>query len=184
MFIEKLNLTADLEQVTKDLNQILTYTSWEPTNQISLVHRPGIVNADEKWKDGIGSLFQKGNRLASENDFSIINELVPEYTRQLLCSLAENLGIETGRSRFMNLLSHKGLSVHTDESVRYHLVIKTHPAAYIGQSHTGKSIAAICYHLPADGYFYKVDTTVPHFVYNGSPENRIHLVICQKLNNC
>jgi len=180
MFIEKLNLTADLEQVKKDLDQMLTYTSWGTANQISLVHRPNVVDLEEKWKDGIGSLFQQGNRLAEEKDFSIINDLVPEYTKQLLHKLAKDRGIEIGRARFMNLLSHRGLSVHTDESVRYHLVIKTHPTAYIGQSHVGKPLAAICYHLPADGYFYKVDTTVPHFVYNGSPENRIHLVICQK----
>ena len=180
MFIEKLNLSIDLEQVRKDLNQILTYTSWGTSNQISLVHRPSIVNLEEKWKDGVGSLFQKGDRLSDETDFSVINELVPEYTKQLLYNLAKDQAIDIGRSRFMNLLSHKGLSVHKDESIRYHLVIKTHPTAYVGQSHIGNPIAAICYHLPADGHFYKVDTTVPHFVYNGSPENRIHLVICPK----
>jgi hypothetical protein len=32
-------------------------------------------------------------------------------------------------------------------------------------------------HLPKDGYFYCVDTTQEHFVYNGGKEERIHLVI-------
>jgi hypothetical protein len=40
-------------------------------------------------------------------------------------------------------------------------------------------VSAKCYHIPADGYFYKVDTTKDHFVYNGGWEPRIHLVICE-----
>jgi hypothetical protein len=181
MFIEKLNLTADLNQVTKDLDQILTQAHWDPpVNQISLVHRPGITDIEQKWRDGVGSLIDNGVRISEEHEFSVLNELVPDYTKQILQELANHQGIEIGRARFMNLQSHKGLSVHKDDSVRYHLVIKTHPHAYIGQSNVGKPIAATCYHLPADGYFYKVDTTVRHFVYNGSPENRIHLVICPR----
>jgi hypothetical protein len=181
MFIEKLNLTANLDQVTKDLDQILTHTHWDPpVNQISLVHRPDITDMSIKWRDGVGSLIDNGVRIAEEHEFSVINDLVPSYTKQILHQLAEHQGIDIGRSRFMNLQSHRGLSVHKDDSVRYHLVIKTHPHAYVGRSRTGKSTAAICHHLPADGYFYKVDTTVKHFVYNGSPDNRIHLVICPR----
>ncbi len=39
-------------------------------------------------------------------------------------------------------------------------------------------LSAKCYNIPADGSFYRVDTTKEHFVYNGGWEPRIHLVIC------
>ena len=180
MFIEKLNITADITQVLEDLKQIRKLTDWEPYNQISLVHRPDVKDPEQRWKDGTGSLFSKGKRLAREEDFTKLNKQVPPYTRQILKNLAAHENIQIGRARFMNLGFHRGLGVHQDESVRYHLVIRTHLFAYIAQSKPGQVEAATCYHLPADGYFYKVDTTVPHFVFNGDQKQRIHLVICPR----
>lgn len=180
MFIQKLDITADIAKVIEDLKIIRTLTEWEPHNQISLVHRPSVQEPEARWKDGTGSLFEKGKRLAREEDFTELNELVPAYTKEILQKLAAHENIELGRSRFMNLGFHRGLGVHQDESVRYHLVIKTHIFAYIGQSRPGQVEAATCFHLPADGHFYKVDTRVPHFVFNGDTKQRIHLVICPR----
>jgi hypothetical protein len=75
----------------------------------------------------------------------------------------------------MRLMPKTGLSVHADSSVRYHFVLKTNPHAYI--AHTFQA-GALCFHIPADDTFYKVDTTKHHFVYNGGHEPRIHLVVC------
>jgi len=180
MFIQKLDLTANVAQVLEDLKTIRTMAPWEPHNQISLVHRPAVTDLAERWKDGTGSLFEKGKRLAREEDFTEINDQVPTYTQEVLQRLATHENIEIGRARFMNLGFHRGLGVHQDESVRYHLVIKTHVFAYIAQARPGQVEAATCYHLPADGFFYKVDTRVPHFVFNGDQRQRIHLVICPR----
>jgi hypothetical protein len=180
MFIQKLDLNVDIAKVLGDLKAIRTLTEWEPHNQISLVHRPTINDPEERWKDGTGSLFQKGQRLAREEDFNVVNQLVPTYTQQILQMLADHENIEIGRARFMNMPGHRGLGVHQDESVRYHLVIKTHIFAYIAQCRPGQEEAATCYHLPADGHFYKVNTKVPHFVFNGDMKQRIHLVVCPR----
>jgi hypothetical protein len=72
-----------------------------------------------------------------------------------------------------------GLSVHPDFEHRYHLSIVTNKYSYFGE-HVGETdVSAKCYHIPSDGYFYKVDTTREHFVYNGGWEPRIHLVLCE-----
>jgi uncharacterized RmlC-like cupin family protein len=79
----------------------------------------------------------------------------------------------------MRLMPKTGLTVHADFETRYHYVIKTNPNAFFGEKIEENEVAAVCYHMPADGHFYHVDTTRPHFVYNGSFEPRIHLVICK-----
>lgn len=178
MFIEKLKLTADIEQVNRDLEQILTYTKWGTENQIGLTHRAQ-PKADV-WKDCIGSLYDRetGLDIANEAEFNTVNSLVPEYLLSKLNELASSENFKMGRVRLMRLPSKAGLTVHADTSVRYHLVLKTNPTAYMAQAFKAGNIGAVCFHMPADGYFYKVDTTKHHFVYNGGLEYRIHLVVC------
>jgi hypothetical protein len=79
----------------------------------------------------------------------------------------------------MRLMPKTGLSIHADVEQRYHFVLNTSPAALFGEYIGDADLAAKCYHLPEDGHFYHVDTTKPHFVYNGGWEPRIHLVICK-----
>ena len=76
----------------------------------------------------------------------------------------------------MLLEPKKGLSIHKDFDFRYHLVLNTNANALFGETMQG-DVKAVCYHIPADGHVYKVDTTREHFVYNGGWEDRIHLVI-------
>jgi hypothetical protein len=64
-------------------------------------------------------------------------------------------------------------------------VIRTNPKAYIAHNvvdnNPERSVlptTSVCYHLPADGIWYKVDTREVHWVYNGGEEERIHLVVC------
>jgi len=77
-------------------------------------------------------------------------------------------------------MPRSGLSVHMDDESRYHLVIKTNPFCYMFE--VNSSNVPIGTHMPADGYFYWVATTEPHFVYNGSFDDRIHLVINELKN--
>jgi len=179
MFIEKIkNIKVDLGLVTQDLNWVLTQTEWLPENQIGLSHRPGTLN--NVWKDSIGSLYDRERKieLVNENSFTELNQLIPEYSKNILTQLAKQENFQLGRVRYMLLESKRGLTVHHDSSVRYHLVIKTNPYAYISHTVNSGSLKAACFHLPADGFFYMVDTRKEHFVFNGGTESRIHMVIC------
>ncbi len=178
MFIEKVNLTADLNEVNRDLEHILTLTSWGVENQIVLTHRK-IVQGDI-WKDCVGSLYNReaGEDIANEYEFTEINSAIPKYLLDKIQELAVVENFKLGRVRLMRLPSKAGLTVHADTSVRYHLVLQTNSNAYMAQVFRAGNIGAVCFHMPADGYFYKVDTTKHHFVYNGGLDPRIHLVIC------
>ncbi len=184
MFIRKLNLSSDISLVLKDLETILTQTSWEETNQVGLTHRQ---NASDPWLDSVGSLhydYEPETR-PKESDFCVWNPLTPEYVTEQIRRLCEIEKCKVGRVRFMRLHSKRGLSVHSDSETRFHLALKTNSKAYFGQTiHPKKGtsdlpIRSISYHIPADGNWYEVDTTKEHFVYNGGTEERIHLVVCK-----
>lgn len=185
-FITKLGLQIDLERAKKDLAELLNIYPWPqedfvnklPGNQIGVSHRPG---AKDRYFDASGSLYDKKTQqfIARESDFTEINDAVGEYTKQILKDLSLLENTKFGRIRYMRLMPRTGLSIHADLEQRYHLVLETNPNALFGETVAQENLAAKCYHLPADGYFYRVDTTRPHFVYNGGWEPRVHLVICR-----
>ncbi len=183
MIVKKTNFHVNLDQMVKDMQTVLSYQDWPESplgsdliaNQISLHHRPG----KENWLDGIGSLKDKnGVTLAKEKDFSIWHKDLPEYTKIVLDKLQEIENVKFGRVRYMRLNAKTGLRVHYDFEYRYHLALITNRFAMFGHYYEGSEEVAKCYHIPGDGNFYKVDTRLPHFVYNGSTEDRIHLVCC------
>lgn len=178
MFIKKLDLTADIDVVAQDLNTVLTYSDWGLENQIGLSYRKNPKT--DVWKDCVGSLYDResGIDLANEEEFTELNSKTPDYIKFKLEELAALENCSLGRIRFMRLMPKTGLTVHADTSVRYHLVLKTNPFAYVAHTFNAGNVSALCFHIPADGYFYKVDTTKHHFVYNGGLEPRIHLVVC------
>jgi len=180
-FISKTNLSIDVEKVNADLNHLLTLFHWSlPTspihNQIGIRHR---ATAEDIWLDASGSLYNKelGRFTGQEGDFSEWNPNLPEYTRSAIEQLMLSENIKIGRARFMLAPPRRGLTVHRDFEMRYHLVLKTNPHAFFGEKVNEGDLTAKCYHMPADGYFYKVDTTRDHFIYNGGMEDRIHLVL-------
>lgn len=188
MFIEKLNLTADTATMITDLETVLSTVPWPEqkivdgnrvyhANQIGLTYRAGSTHP---WFDASGSLYDSDLKhfTGKETDFTEWNS-VGEYTRTHILKLGEQLGIKFGRIRYMRLMPKTGLSVHFDFEPRYHYVLKTNQYAYFGRSQPEGDLAAKCYHIPADGHFYKVDTTKEHFVFNGGWEPRIHLVIAE-----
>lgn len=184
-FITKTSFSLDLEKIINDLNFLLSCCPWPEMdintglsgNQIGLTHRP---DADNIILDAAGSLYDKERKqfIGKESDFTLWNPDTPQYTRTVLEQLSDHENTKFGRIRYMRLMPKTGLSVHPDLEKRYHLAIHTNKYAYFGH-HIGQEISANCYHIPADGYFYKVDTTKEHFVYNGGWEPRIHLVICE-----
>ena len=187
MFIEKLNFKIDLDKMLSDLSKIESKIGWPEyfessgrsyhANQIGLTYRSG---AEYPWNDASGSLYDKGMKhfIGKEKDFSEWNP-VGEYTRLEIERLSQQLGIRFGRIRYMKLLPKTGLSVHHDFEPRYHFVLKTNPHVYFLDCTQEGDVQAKAYHIPADGYFYKVDTLRTHSVFNGGWEPRIHLVICE-----
>lgn len=182
-FISKTNVQANVEKLRADLDILLAQNNgWPeedfdlkmPGNQLSATHRPG----EDVWTDGTGNLWDpvKQQFIATEADFSEYNPYLGSHTINFLEELALKEGVKFGRIRYMRLVPKKGLSIHKDFDFRYHLVLNTNAGALFGEITQG-DVKAVCYHLPADGYAYKVDTTREHFVYNGGWEDRIHLVI-------
>ena len=182
MFIKQLSFEkVDLTQIRKDMNAILDLEGWGYENQLGLTYRP---NAENKWKDSTGSLYDRERKveLIKETDFTEFNEDTPDYLKTVVKDFAKFQGIEIGRARLMRLEPKKGLTVHHDNSVRYHLVVTSNQHSFI--CHTvlpnSNKLTSLCYTLPADGFFYTIDTTKEHFVYNGGTTDRIHLVISPK----
>lgn len=175
---------SDSDRVVDDLSKILEINPWGNANQIGLRHR---LDVEDKWKDSVGSLYDRVNevKLGSESDFTEWGIDQNWYVRQQIEILENTLGIKTGRVRFMNLLPRRGLSVHRDDEVRYHLVLKTNPKSFISvatnfemMDQSDLPVAATCFHMPKDNHWYEVDTRQIHWVYNGGDENRVHLVVC------
>lgn len=174
-FIEKTTIQLDHGLMWQDFLQVTNLYNWPMTNQIGLRHRPG---ATDSWQDGVGSLYdhESEEHKAVESDFTVWNEHTPEYTKQQIIKLSAEFNFTVGRVRYMRLMPKAGLTVHADTEIRFHYVLETNPYSYVCSHNT--SGHAMCYHLPANGFFYQVDTTRPHFVYNGGKAERIHLVIC------
>jgi len=172
-FINKLDLTIDPNKLRSDIEYILDLYPWIKHNQIGLRHRPG----ENPWTDAHGSLIDKttGIRRAFEKDFTEWNPLIPVYLKSCLEKLKDQYSIELGRIRIMRLLPNRGLSVHNDDEVRFHLVLKTNLKSYFFEVNDNVPVG---HHIPADSHFYKIDTRRTHFVYNGGDDERIHLVVC------
>jgi hypothetical protein len=178
MFLQKLDISANLQKMNEDLQETVKKVDWGVENQIGLTHRKG---STDPWKDCIGSLWNKetNKRIINEEEFTEINLEAPSYTIERLkeLSFAENINI--GRVRYMRLLPKTGLSVHKDSTIRYHFALDTNEHSYI--YHTSRipgQIKTLGYHIPNDGHFYKVNTQIEHYVYNGGNSPRIHIVIC------
>lgn len=184
MFIKRLDFYSDISVVYSGLDELLKITSWLPENQIGLNRRNS--NDNDIWKDAVGSLYNRESNTYNghESEFNIWNLGSDNYVRQQIELLQDREKFTAGRVRFMRLLPKTGLSVHKDNEVRYHLVLKTNPKSYICtndvllESDSDLNIAATCYHIPDDGHWYKVDTRQVHWVYNGGMIERIHLVVC------
>jgi hypothetical protein len=178
--IEKLDFKVELSSVLADVDQIVKSSPWDEDHQIGLTHRPTADPAN-LWKDAVGSLHKSEyvDSTTTEYEFTELNAQIPETLRTLLLDFARSQNIKLGRVRIMRALPKRGLTVHRDTTVRYHLVLKTNIDSFFGFRELKQvdGVAAKCYHMPANGHFYKVDTTKFHFIYNGGKTERIHLVI-------
>jgi hypothetical protein len=174
-FIQRTDMLVNLNQVQDDLQTLISINGWPDKNQLGLRHRP---DAENIWIDSHGSLYDHVNKIFkdTESSFTEWNPHIPKYLKSVIEQAAQKYKFKCGRIRIMRLMPNRGMSVHADIEERFHLVIKTNPYAYIFKVDK-ETNTPIGYQLPADGYFYKVDTKLDHFVFNGGKEERIHLVI-------
>lgn len=184
MFIKKLKISSDLEKIKINFEDILGISGWGDKNQIGLNCR---IGAENRWFDAAGSLYDSeiSDYLADEQDFLEWNIDSNWYVRQQIERLSLDQDFKCGRVRFMLLKPKTGLSVHNDREFRYHLVLETNSNCYVAHNNITadlkkSQLASLsnCYHLPADGSWYRVDTREKHWVYNGGATDRIHLVVC------
>jgi hypothetical protein len=176
-FIEKTAATADVAQMTKDLDDVLDIFGLFKKEQIGLNYRLG---ASDVWLDNTGSIYDRDEQkfIANETDFSVWNDKIPTYTTKKVQELANSFNFKLGRIRYMRLRPKTGLMVHHDQEARFHFVLKTNPHSYVFLTNPQPGIDVSGWNVPCDGHFYKIDTTKEHFVYNGGDTDRIHLVIC------
>ena len=120
----------------------------------------------DPYTDGAGS-FRGTDK--TELDYNILNDI---YGGTIFERVIRDLhGV---RSRLMIKKMHTTYSVHQDKAPRYHLALITNPNAYFIFPTLNKIM-----HIPADGFVYEVDTTIPHSFVNCG-EDRTHLVISKR----
>jgi hypothetical protein len=183
MSIRKLELSSSVEMFQRECDNIINSVGWGHTHQIGLKSKP---NSNNPWFDSVGSLYDMNTKLLvnSELDFNVWNLDSNSYIRQEIEKLQEKEKFSAGRVRIMKLLPKAGLSVHHDNEVRYHLVLKTNNRAFFAFNNgatpklTDYTEMGTFYHVPADSHWYWVDTRQVHWVYNGGMEDRIHIVVC------
>lgn len=133
-------------------------------NRLYVTSRPG---ADDPLHDGSGWMPEG----VTEADYSVLNE---PFRGTAVEELLSTLPSPYGRVRLMLLPPKTCLSFHWDDTTRLHYAITTNPACYL-MHRTGESCDM--YHVPADGYVYRMDTRLVHNAMNASNEPRVHLVI-------
>ncbi len=181
-FVKRLSNTAELNQIKDYISKILIDRPWPDgskkdlsiQNQIGLNHRQ---NCSNPWLDAAGG-YRDNQSYKKESDFNVWNDKIPINFVNLIKSVTKENKVNYGRVRIMRLMPKTGLSYHFDTEKRIHLAITTNPGCFIfSKSDEGSEFQTQGYHIPADGNFYMVDTTMPHFVYNAGRTERVHLVI-------
>ena len=165
MFVRRLNQSYDLDRCLVEWDRISPIVDWNVSGdeslQTCLQYDPQSVG--NPYTDGAGS-FRGTNKV--DLDYNILHRI---YEGSVLADIIRDLkGV---RSRIMTKKMHTTYSVHADQASRYHLALITNPNAYFIFPTLNEIL-----HIPADGYVYEVDTTIPHSFVNCGPD-RTHLVI-------
>lgn len=157
--IEKTNVQVNIEELKKDF--LKHFDQWPVVeNRVCLNN---YIDRDDYSKNASIRLIYAEHLYMN----SIFKNTIWEETLMKLPG-------KIGRARIMIMNPGKGLDQHRDLEMRWHLALFTDPGciAYDVESDTQ-------YHIPADGYFYKLDARKLHRVYNESNIRRVHLVVSE-----
>jgi len=146
-----------------------------------------VPNAEGDYKLGCGSLQYNWEEAEtrvnnSGEEYTHVPEYDVKYTEKdftVLCSLFVDTLFESvynsitkeyniGRLRLMKSKPKTCLSWHKDTSPRLHFPVKTQEGCIM-------VIEDECFHIPNNEWYW-TNTTVKHTAFNGSFEDRIHLV--------
>ena len=171
MLVERTDWSYDLdkcllqwEMIKSSLGDVLWGDTEGFRDQTSLQRSNKFVN--NPYQDGVGSIIRTNN---VTSDFVILNE---GYEDTIFADvIRDTRGV---RTRKMIKQMHTTYSVHYDKTPRYHMALITNPDAYFIFPTLNEII-----HIPADGFVYEVDTTIPHSFVNCG-EDRTHLVISKR----
>ncbi len=165
----------------KKYNNIIIPNIWN-INQICL--NTSEENGDNHW-EGVGSLGKDWSKAKTINGALVVpdrKERLKEQDFKFLCNKFKNTVFEylynqiinnyqVGRVRLMKLPPHQCLSWHADSTDRLHYPIKTNPKCFMVIEDEIK-------HLPQNEWWLANTKENYHTVFNGSEEDRIHLVAC------
>lgn len=158
MTIEKTNIKVDIEQLRKD---------YLANKNIWPVHRNRIcLNNHDNIDDYVKNASQRFIYTEYKYMNSIFKNTIWEDTLKMIPS-------KIARARIMLSQPETVLTLHRDIEPRWHLALFTDPAClyYDFQSNTA-------FHIPSDGHFYRIDTRVPHTIFNSTNAfTRVHLVV-------
>jgi len=141
----------------------------DPSNQA--------IGCGSLYWDWDNSYYDENNKLVvpkrttmyTEKDFTVFN---PTFNgtefEEMYNMLVQHHAV--GRIRLMKSKLKTCLTWHTDDSTRIHYPIKTHEGCRM-------VIDDEVMHLPANTWWH-TNTKKPHTAFNGSTDDRIHLVVC------
>jgi hypothetical protein len=158
--IEKTDITVDIQALRDDYLQ--NYQSWPICeNRICLNNYSD--NDDYSKNASIRLIYTEYTHINS-----LFKNTIWEETLNLLPG-------KIGRARIMLMGPNCCLEQHRDLEVRWQLALFTDPACIAVDVNANTE-----YHIPSDGYFYRLDARKLHAVYNNTNHlMRVHLVVAE-----
>lgn len=159
-YVTRLDLKYDLDELDAGLESIINLLNGE--TQVCATAIPG--SCDPHY-DGNG-------RLAEHLKEANFSEITPCFQGTIFERILQDLNITWGRARVMKLVPQHTMFMHPDMGWRYHVALRTNPNCFLFFRDTEKA-----YHIPVDGYVYKMDATKWHTAFNAGHRDRYHFVI-------
>lgn len=159
-FFSRTDIQVDIQKITKDYLENKDSWPWS-NNKVAINNHTG---------DDYDATDNRYKLVYTEYKYTnlIFKNTIWEET-------IKKLPIKMGRARLQIMKPDSLLTLHRDFEQRYHLAIITDPGCLFLDAEENKT-----YHVPADGYFYKIDTTKLHTAFNASNNcNRLHLVVSE-----
>jgi len=159
-FFSRTDIKVDIVKLTK--NYLENKDKWEwANNKVAINNHNGsdFDPTDTRYK-------------LIYSEYKYINKVFQDTIWE---EIINRLPIKKGRARLQIMKPDSLLTLHRDFEKRYHLAIITDPACLFLDAEENQT-----YHVPADGYFYKIDTTKLHTAFNASNNcDRLHLVVSE-----
>ena len=164
--VSRTNISYDIDELNFIRNHMTV--EWYNKNQTGLQYAT-FVNNSNVYTQSCGSYTQRilpmSNFAGHEEDFI---HIIPDYKNTLYETLIQEQNAY--RTRILCRPKQTCYTIHTDvTNERYHLALETNSQCYVVYPESSQ-----LFHIPADGYVYRMVTNVPHTVMNCGPD-RYHL---------